>query len=546
MTLHRTTFLPALAASMSVLLLAGCPNAGTAPPLPSDAKFSAAPSMAPSAAPGTSSSAAPTAMPSGATSPAPSAAASPGASAEPGASSQPTPVQTVNPTPTGAVTILGGKVYDEEGAVVDGAIVTVKSLDTRLPFSGTATTASGSYVINNVPVGVQVDISVAKSGWTTRRRVTSLQDRTTNKNTLDFGSQLGSSNSEDPTGTAFFISDYPEIQSATPGASPITGDKLSYKVRFSEPLDEDNRDLVVNSFSIRSAGVSGALKPSGTGTDNNEIQESSSFLDNSRKVGFSWNAEGTELTMTLDAPLRADDNEDKSYTFRLTRRSGDELIEDGDGNRLGYTETAPTADYNAIKRSSLTVASTSTTADTRWDDTHNKTTSFDVKEDEIDPKVTGVRTSRTNDGGTEYRRISITFSEPMRVYPDTTGYADSLDDLGNYFFAFSEDNDLNGVDMDDAPVTYDITARTSANLRDTDTTFYEKPLRFTGAAIRVNPSDSDPNVVEIDIPEIEFPSQLKTLRVKVETAVTDPAGNKVAERNETSNNLADNVVEGKF
>ena len=66
MTTQRSPFLPALAASVSVLLLAGCPNAGTAPPLPGDGKFSAAPSTAPSASAsvGTSAVSSPSTAPS--------------------------------------------------------------------------------------------------------------------------------------------------------------------------------------------------------------------------------------------------------------------------------------------------------------------------------------------------------------------------------------------------------------------------------------------------------------------------------------------------
>jgi hypothetical protein len=203
--------------------------------------------------------------------------------------------------------------------------------------------------------------------------------------------------------------------------------------------------------------------------------------------------------------------------------------------------------YNAIKRATLTVPATSTTADSRWSDTHNQSTGFDVKEDETDPKLVSVKTNKTTIGAVEFRRISLTFSEPMRVYPDAHGYAQSLIDLSNYAFAFTEDRDLKGTDMDDPAVTYDLTARSATDLRDGSTAFYEKPLRITGlAAERVHPSDSNPNVLEIDIPDTEFPSQIKTLRVKAETTVTDPAGNKISEKGETADKLADNVVEGPF
>ena len=548
MHLPQTRVSQVLAASLSVALLAGCPNAGTAP------------SINASVAPGATASAG-TTTPSGTASTTPASSTAPipsngtgNATTAPAASSA---VATSNPAPTGATTILQGKVYNEAGAIVDGANLSLRSLDKRQPFTATATTAGGNYVVNNVPVGVQVEVTVTKDGWTRRSRVTSLQSDVSTKNILDFGTS-GATNNEDPAGEAFFISDSPEIASATPGASPIKGDKLSYTIRFSEALDDDNRDLVEDSFSLDTTAVEAALVPSTiVGAELSAsivIEKGSSFLSHKRKLTFTWSQDNTTLTVDFDAPLRTLDDDDKSYRFRLIRRAGDAVIDDASGKILGFA--APTAgeSYTAVKKASLTLAAGTTTAAARWTDTHQGSSSFDVAEDNVDPTLVSIEANKENvvsRSNAEYLRVDMTFSEPMRVYPDEKGYARSVVSVDNFIFAFGKDaGDLEGVDMEDAPTSHD----TEPNVRLADSTL-EKPIKFAAASgatnndVYLEPSDDDPRIVTAYIPTSALANSgnLKEVKVMVKTDVLDPAGNKVSDKNvDLAKRTADNVAIGSI
>lgn len=541
------------AGTVSVLLLAGCPNAGTAPSLPGSEKY---PSPGASASVSAASSTAPAAA-----SAAPSAAATTGASAAPTAkpSAKPTAVATVNPAPTGEKTILQGKVYDEAGATVEGAEIALKSLDTRVPFSATATTAGGNYVVNDVPVGVQLEMTVSKAGWTRRVRVTSLQAKVTQRNTMDFGSPLSGASADDPAGAAHFISNYPEIVSATPGSSPIDPENLVYKVRFSEALDKDNQALVEDALQIDTAAAPTDLIPVGpfTATEKSariKIEEGSSFLDGSKKVVFTWNAEGTELTLTFNAALRALGDDDKSYRVQFIRDAGDDEIKDADGNILGAIATATGASYTAVKKADLIISSTDNTGDLRWQATHQKSSSFEIKEDKVDPVIKAVATSkikRADRNNTEFYQFELTFSEPMHVYPDAMGYDDSLAEPSNYTFAISDD-ELDGVDLEDAvAINFNAEASSATDFQNNvaDPT---AAIKFTETAdatdsVFIEPSEVDSKAINFFVPSSIIPGGMKYIKVKVDTAVKDPAGNGVSEKNKKASDLtADNIFLGNF
>ncbi len=547
-----------IAGSLSVATLAGCPNAGTAPPLQGDAKFSPAPAVGASAAPGAVTS--PVATGASAASP-----AAGGASAAPASGASPTvkpsAAGTSNPAPSGEKTILQGKIYDEEGATIEGAEVTVKSLDTRAPYSATTASQGGNYVINNVPVGTQIEVSVTKAGWTRRTRVTSLQANVNNRNTLDFGT-TGTSNADDLAGEAYFVSNYPEVVSATPGSSPVAADKLTYKIRFSETLDADARTEVEDAFIIDTAAAPTDLIPDDIAADAGEsvariaITENSSFLDGAERVKFTWNAENTEMSVAFNAPLRALDDEDKTYRFRLLRASGADLIEDAEGNVLGRVEPGAGVAYFAVKKASLTFESDATSGDDRWEETHQQSSSFDVAEDDVKPKLVSVDTSNTrradHEGG-DYLQVDLVFSEAMRVYPDAKGYVQELIELENYVFAFSDDgDDLDGVDLEEDVEEFD-TATDDATDFENDVSGPQNPIRFAeGSAdndqdtdVFIEPSDEDAKMVSIFIPESVLPANLEQIKVLVDTNVKDPAGNQVSELNEdTTKKTADNVAVG--
>src|SRR5689334_22680927 len=131
----RFNWMTAAAGSLSLLVLAGCPNAGTQPPVGA--------SMSPSVAPTASGS------PSGSSTSTPSDSPSTGNGG--GSSASPSVVPSA---PSGlAATTMSGKVHDEEGAPVAAAKVRIRSLNPSAPFDSTVDVVQGAYVVNGVPSG---------------------------------------------------------------------------------------------------------------------------------------------------------------------------------------------------------------------------------------------------------------------------------------------------------------------------------------------------------------------------------------------------------
>ncbi|MEB3328243.1 MAG: carboxypeptidase-like regulatory domain-containing protein [Candidatus Sericytochromatia bacterium] len=534
------------------LLLAGCPNAGLAPPLPGDGAFTPAPAapaasaLAASAAPGAAASA-----PAGAGVP-----ASPGPAA-------PSAAPAAGPLPGGgARVILQGMVYNEQGAAVEGASVALRSLDAARPFSATVTTRAGSWVANGVPEGVQIEAVVSKAGWTRRTRVVALQAGSATRNVLNFGAAPGASGPDDTAGAAYFVSDYPELASAVPDAASVRAERLSYTLRFSEALDADSRQRVDEAFALDAPPAAAGLMPEGLSALERAsrvvLKKGATFRNGRARLAFSWNEAGDALTVTLDAPLRRLEDDRLAYRFQLVRPEGAGLIEDASGNVLGLTAPAVGEAYFGVRKSSLVVAATDTTAALRWQATHQRTASFEVEKDEAAPVLQAVAvTSRTraDHGNGEFYQVELTFSEPMRVYPDEKGYAASLVALDNYVFAMSEKT-LDGVDLaKGTPGAFDAATQTAAAF---DATFARPQAAFqlvpdadpaTPAAtdVFVEPSDDSPNAVNVFVPKAALPPGLKHIKVLVRKAVVDPAGNGVSEANaKPATNTADNVVLGTF
>ena len=468
----------------------------TLPPAMPTVAPSPSPSVAPSpffqapasASPSTAASAAPASV-------APSASASAAASAAP--STAPT-VQASAPPPSPGTLVVSGTVYDEEGATLDGAIVSIQSLDAAVPYAATATTAAGMWVINNVPEGANVLIVASKDGFTTRRRVGSFQAQAAGtRNVVNFGAAGGHAEAgdDDPAGEAYFISDYPEIVSTTPadGAMVANASQLYYTLTFSEPLPEASRDNVEDALRLwpanaEAAGGAAATSLLGRGDDAFEgdtvsgavpgdgrvaagnvpyvVEEGASFLGSgATRAAVSWNAEGTEATLAFDAPLIADDADDAAYQVGLVLPDVDAAIEDADGNMLG-TGPAGTLDdlagvgagqllRNVFKEEDLAIADDNDTAqvgDRNWSATHVAVRGFDVAPDEDAPRLVAVD---VNEFGVD-TRITLSFDEPMAAFdgsrkghtgPGTAG--PTTDFVTNYTFALGANiGDLDAAVLD--------------------------------------------------------------------------------------------------
>jgi hypothetical protein len=125
----------------------------------------------------------------------------------------------------GEKTTFNGKVFDDTSAPLDGVAIAAKSLNPALPYSATTTTAGGSYAFNNAPVGVEVQITASKAGYTTRAMTGVLKANKAGDpsvNRFDFGSDGSPSQFQQAPG----LSDRPNnltVPLSGPDAAPDLG-----------------------------------------------------------------------------------------------------------------------------------------------------------------------------------------------------------------------------------------------------------------------------------------------------------------------------------
>jgi hypothetical protein len=229
--------------------------------------------------------------------------------------------------------------------------------------------------------------------------------------------------------------------------------------------------------------------------------------------------------------------DEQKYTLTFSRGTSDEQIEDATGKRLGFLNTAPDSLYSEAFKLSTPTSPASGSAEDLWKATHTGTASFDVPEDDTKPTLVSVSGSPISNDGDKFR-FSLTFSEPMKVYPDADGFDASALEKGNYRFALSED-DVKGVDMD-ATLGAQVTDAPSAEAA----LAAESVFQFDPADMTVAFSNSDPKVIHVTVPRSHVPAAAKAFKVSVE-GVKDPAGNLVATGNEVaSDQTADNIKMG--
>ncbi|MDB5098141.1 MAG: hypothetical protein JWM80_2562 [Cyanobacteria bacterium RYN_339] len=423
---------------------------------------------------------------SAALSPAPNRSASPSqvASGWPGSPSPP-PLMTASAWPSapapayGAVALVSGTVYDETAAVVDEAIIKVTSLDTAVPYSATTITSQGSYVVNNLPVGANVEIVASKGGWTSRRRVGSFERAANVKNIVDFGGDT------DAAGRAYFLSDYPEIASVDPGydASDVAGGSVGYQFTLSEPLDAINQNRFANAVRIFPANRFAAPENDGTGggagftdlrdqkitataaaplldrpvdpdpsqgygpaaTSNHplagvqpmapnplpwdySIKNGTLFLNDARmRANVTWDATGTVAKLNFPGPLVADHANQARYQVGLVATSATERIVDAHNLQLGMDASGSQVSYPlvgcllhaTVKEPVLSLRQLGkATGATRWIATHQDASRFAVKVETDPPKLLSVAYAAYLGPSS---RFELTFSKPLVGYNGRVG-----------------------------------------------------------------------------------------------------------------------------
>lgn len=218
----------AVAATLSVAVLAGCPSTPTTP------------------TPSGSASVKPSGTPSG-TPASPSSPSSPSGSAS---TASPAPTAIPSTPDTSSRATIQGIVFDDTDQRLSDVTVTGKILGAGTFANGSDTlsvsTQVGSYALNGAPTGQTILITATKNGFTTRQQtivpLANLQGNT-DQNRVDFGVRTGSNANE-----TFSLSDKPEVQTMTPkpdstGIDPAT----TFTLTFSEPV---NKSDVEDRFAI--------------------------------------------------------------------------------------------------------------------------------------------------------------------------------------------------------------------------------------------------------------------------------------------------------
>ncbi|MDB5099224.1 MAG: hypothetical protein JWM80_3645 [Cyanobacteria bacterium RYN_339] len=478
-------------------------------------------------------------------------------------SAAPTAAPSDAPVGPGTVSV-SGYVFDESGAVVEGATVTARSLDSRAPFDGSATTQGGAYLLKGVPEGVGIELIATKANWTTRRRVRAFATALPEWNRADFGATNGDDGAD---GAAAFISNRPEIVSAT-----FNSDFTAVTLKLSEALDTANRARleralrVLPANAVATAGVAGAatdLRDVGlaypvlqavddqAGVDAYDVREGSVFLsDTAHAAGCTWDNYNTQLTLSFPFPLQADRDHPGAYQLALVSAGVDQSVRDTDGNLLGTDgngktdgypdagQLVPAAIYNAS--GAARAVSGLTGSALRWATSHQDVVYGELKRADGGLALQEVHTASV--GGNT--RIELKFSRPMVAYDGTLkGFSSAslagAEALAHFTFALGGTQaDLAGLRLDRDAATVDPRTATSFGALDD----MGVPFRFSADAFVADPVGAAAGSVALAIDPMDSTRVILTVvgrarffnaRASVVSAravdVADPAGRKVAD-----------------
>lgn len=472
-------------------------------------------------------------------SPSPSASASPD---QPG-SPAPTPTPSVD-AGLNTVATLSGKVYNDEGSLVNGGKVMVKSLNPAKPFEAQAEIISGSYVMNQLPEGLLLEVSIQKDGHTKRSQTIALVP-TRDANVLNFGG----------AGNAHFIADYPEIEFVEPklDAENVEAGKLLYTLRLSEALDDTNKRRFENALRLIPANAAANGGAAATDIDAAEdggypydltvesagvpqiasyvVKRGSTFMgDAAKRAKVSWDAEGRTATLEFDAPLLSAKDTEARYQVALV--SEGERILDKNNKQLGTDAAGSLSAYpaagklilGAFKAENVALkAITGLTAGSqaeKWAATHENVGAFKLKKDQAAPLLQGIEVTKLATS----TRVELTFNEPMAAYNGTdAGFTQAaLGNLANYAFVIGEtSDDIGAVELDgtaEANVDASAVASYGADAE------RAKEFKFTGGVtISVDPLDAKRVFLTIAKPNF-FNTEARDIKVRVE-GVADPANN---------------------
>ncbi len=490
----------------------------------------------------------------------------------------PAPPSTPSPSPigyTGRQVVVSGYVYDHQGATVDDATVVARSLDAAAPYYREVSTDGGSFVLNGVPEGVNVEVVAQRTGWTTRRRVATFQGQASDRHEVNFGAPRG----DRRDGAAHFLAPFPEIVRTEPadGAENVETGAGTYRLHLSEPLGaEDQRRFeaafrILPANDVANGGVAGSTTDLADLEDDDfplakaidgvagvapyAVRKGSIFRDDpDTRATFTWSASGQAVTFHFGGPLLVASDDETVYQLALVSGGEDQRIRDTDGEQLGTDHTGKLTRYPARGDLLLSVFVADHLAlrdidgladgsdEAAWAATHLNVVRFSTWRDVDAPELLGVVAGPQGDD----TRIELRFAEPLAAYDGSTGgfvhprLGDDGDDLANYTFAVStkaakvEDVTLDG----DRPTIVDprtMPTLAASDLRNTELRFATAAFvpNRTGAAagsvmIEVDPFDPRRVILLVlDRPDFFDPA---LSHLKVRARIGDPAGNTVSER----------------
>lgn len=510
------------------------------------------------------------------------AKASPKASAKP-ATPKPSPTATPvddepspSPLPVDPTKkiVVSGMVYGADGAALSGVVVRARSLAAEAPYEAEVKTDTGSYVLNDVPSGANLEITATRDGWTSRRRVGAFDGTTEDGNHFDFGARPGT----ETTAAAFHLSPFPEVVGTTPatGGEEVDGSKVKIRLELSEGLDAENRARFAKALRLLPANDAANGGAAGTTTDLTggeddgfpravtvdgnaavapyALRAGSTFMnDPTRAASVTWDGEGRTALLSFDAPLLTASEEACAYQLGLVSGGEDQRIRDGDGNQLGTSAAGSQTAYPAAGDLVLGVFKArrlrlndvpgldAGSRAARWAATHDDVVRFEVAKDEQAPSLLGVRAVYIGDE----TRLELSFDEPMGAFNGTTGafiapsMGDSADDLANFSFAVDEsadelaDRELDGeddaVEVDPRAVaTWGGDGQRRKEFRFAAGAFAATRAGAATGSVVVEIDDRDPRKVWVAVvgkPRFFHPSAA-AIRARVE-GIADPAGNEV-------------------
>lgn len=374
----KSTLTKTLILSASLLVACGPAPSSTTINRPSTPVPSASPAQSASPQTGTSPTVGPTST----------VVITPTASVSP---TSPAPLGSPSTPSLGSSSPMSGHVFDEDHNPIADATVTVRSLNEAQPFFAETTTRNGVYSFDQVPLGLQLEITASKKNFTTRKRV-EVFSRSNDKPYYNFGTGMDA----DSTGSEYLgLSDRPEVVSITPAryakdvepAAPI-------QMAFSEPMDTKT---VENNFAIRAFKNRKLTVDAGSSADTFQgtgdiANLNGTLIWNKEAFNIAWNDQKTKATFSFkDGRALPSDKELNLVPEYQVLFENDRVIKDITG----------------ISRTHHHFASINAPAE--------ETVPFRVLQDTLSPNVSRIQATSSEGGSNIGDTIKVYYSEPMRL-----------------------------------------------------------------------------------------------------------------------------------